>query len=270
MGDQNQAVGRRSYLAWTGAAGVAATTGLAGCLEDANGDDDEDDAGTDDDGVIVAGTNPGFEPFEMVEDGELVGFDVDLLEAVVEETDYELADEWEELEFDSLIPALENENIDVIAAAMTITEEREESIAFTEPYYSADQSVLVQTDGDVEAESIEDLEGYEVGAQSGTTGEGVVEDELEDVDYTSYDSYVLSVEELERGTLEAIVIDEPVAESFEADRDVEIAVTFETGEEYGFGVRQDDEDLQEALSEGIAAVEESSQYDEITQEWFEE
>ncbi|WP_293031588.1 transporter substrate-binding domain-containing protein [Natronococcus sp.] len=291
MRDQQRRFDRREYLTLAGGAGVATTIGLAGCLEDAegNGDDgngdDEDDGNGDgedvaDDGengtddaegeTIVPGTAPGFEPFQMNVDGELVGFDIDLLEAVVAETEYELGD-WEELEFDSLIPALENENIDVIAAAMTITEEREESIAFTEPYYSADQSVLVQSGGDVEADDLEDLEGLEVGAQSGTTGEGVVEDELgDDVDYTSYDNYVLAVEELERGTLDAIVIDEPVAESFAGDRDVEIAFTFETGEEYGFGVRQDAEELQEALSEGIAAVEESSEYDEITQEWFDE
>ncbi|AXR76654.1 ABC-type amino acid transport/signal transduction system, periplasmic component/domain [Natrarchaeobaculum sulfurireducens] len=279
--DQSRQFDRRKYLQLSGAVGLAGV-GLAGCLEDANGDDD---AGTDDDDAdddadddsqeIVAGTAPGFEPFEMVIDGELVGFDIDLLEAVVEETDYELAG-WEELEFDGLIPALENENIDVIAAAMTITDEREETISFSDSYYSADQSVLVQSGGDVQPDDLEDLEGLNVGAQSGTTGEGIVQDELIDEglidegDYDSYDNYVLAVEELERGTLDAIIIDEPVAESFAADREVEIAFTFETGEEYGFGVRQDDDDLQAALSEGIEAVEESSEYDEITQEWFDE
>jgi len=61
----------------------------------------------------------------MQEDGELVGFDIDLLEAVVDETEYELG-EWATFEFDSLIPALtQNEEIDVIAAAMTITEDRQ-------------------------------------------------------------------------------------------------------------------------------------------------
>lgn len=279
---------RRAYLKASGVVGIVAT-GLAGCLEDANGDGDDDgaddngDDGTDDadadDGdevtEIVAGTAPGFEPFEMNVDGELVGFDIDLLEAVVDETDYELAD-WTEIEFDSLIPALEDGSIDVIAAAMTITEDRQERIAFSDPYYSADQSVLVQTGGDFQPESLENLEGRDVGAQSGTTGEGIVEDELiaegllDESDYDSYDNYVLAVEELERGTLDAIVIDEPVGASFESDREVEVAFTFETGEEYGFGVRQDADDLQAALSESIEAVQESSQYEEITQEWFDE
>ncbi|WP_049928057.1 basic amino acid ABC transporter substrate-binding protein [Halopiger goleimassiliensis] len=295
MGDQRKQFDRRAYLQLAGSVGVA-TAGLAGCLEDANGngegngddgngDDgngegngDAEDEGNGDGGSdmeIVAGTAPGFEPFEMVEDGELVGFDIDLLEAVVEETEYELTG-WQEIEFDGLIPSLEDGNIDVIAAAMTITEDRQETIAFTDPYYSADQSVLVQTGGDVQPAELEDLEGLNVGAQSGTTGEGIVEEDLiaegliDESDYDSYGNYVLAVQELERGTLDAIIIDEPVAQSFAADRDVEIAFTFERDEEYGFGVRQDDDDLQQALSEGIEAVQESNQYQEITQEWFDE
>lgn len=295
MDEQNGALDRRNYLKLTGAAGATAMVGLAGCLEDEEdpesddgdggmGDDDTDgDADGDADGgdtqdvqEIVAGTASGFPPFEMVEDGELVGFDVDLLEAVVGEADgYELTD-WQDLDFESLIPALNDGSIDVIAAAMTITEDRQEQISFTDPYYSADQSVLVQEGGDFQPESIEDLEGTTVGAQTGTTGEGVVEDELiepgliDEGDYTSYDSYVLAVEDLERGLVEAVVLDQPVAQTFEADRQVEVAFTFETGEEYGFGVRQDDNDLEQALSEGVQAVQESSEYDDITEEWFAE
>ncbi|AEH35827.1 transporter substrate-binding domain-containing protein [Halopiger xanaduensis] len=298
MVDETEQFDRRTYLKLTGTAGVT-VTGLAGCLEDAgngngdesgngngdsgngsgngNGSDEEtnESDGSDggDDNQIIAGTAPGFEPFEMTRDGELVGFDIDLLEAVVDETEYELA-EWNEYEFDSLIPALENGNIDVIAAAMTITEERQQSIAFTEPYYSANQSVLVQSGGDFAPEALEDLEDREVGAQSGTTGETVVQEQLidegliSDDQYTSYDNYVYAVQELERGLLDAIVIDEPVGATFADSRDVEVAFTFETGEEYGFGVQQDASDLQTALSDGIAAVRESGQYDEITQTWF--
>lgn len=300
MNDRTDRVGRRRYLHLAGGVGAL---GLAGCLEDAGGDDgnggngaDENDTdgnesggndtgGNDTDGnesesveaggEIVAGTAPGFAPFEMVEDGELVGFDVDLLEAVVEETDYELAG-WEEFEFDALIPALDNGNVDVLAAAMTITEERQEQVTFSDAYYSADQSVLVAEGGDFQPEALEDLEDQEVGAQSGTTGEGVVEDELVGADligedqYTSFDNYVLAVEELERGTIDAVVLDQPVAETFEADREVSVAFVFETGEEYAFAVRENDDDLASALSEGITAVEDAGELEEITREWFDE
>lgn len=253
---------RRTYLKATG--GAAAGLSLAGCLGGLGGDDSE----------IVAGTAPGFPPFEMKEGGDLVGFDIDLLEAVVEETDYTLADDWEEFEFESLIPALQNDNIDVIAAAMTIEPDREETIAFSDPYYEADQSVLARDDAGVDWQSLEDLEGSTVGAQSGTTGESVVESELieagviEQADYNTYDNYVLGVEDLENGNVDAIVLDVPVAETFASERAVSVAFTYETGEEYGFGLRQGEDDLQSALNEGLAAVEESGRYDELVEEWF--
>lgn len=299
--DHSGRVKRRDYLRALGASSTLAL--VAGCLDGGNGDGsdggdpggdgNESDGGnagedgneSDGDGgdsgedggdggrEIVAGTAPGFAPFEMKEGGDLVGFDIDLLEAVVAETDYELSG-WEEFEFDSLIPALTNEQIDVVAAAMTITEERQETIAFTDPYYSADQSVLVREGGDFQPEELSDLEEGIVGAQQGTTGEMVVEEELidggdlDENDYRAFGNYVLAVQDLENGNVDAVVVDEPVANTFANERDVEIAFVHETGEEYGFGTRQDDDDLTEALNEGLAAVEESSDYEDLTSEWF--
>lgn len=254
-------VSRRTYLKLTGASTVAGLTATAGCLGGGE--------------ALTPGTAPGFPPFEMIEDGELVGYDVDLLEAVVGETDYEL-DEWEEFEFSSLIPALQNERIDIIAAAMTITEDRQESIAFSDPYYSADQSVLVREGGDFQPTSFDDFDGVTVGAQEGTTGAGVVEDELispgtisEDA-FSRYGNYVLAVQDLENENIDAIVLDQPVAETFAAQRDVEVAFVFETGEQFGFGIRQDAGDVQSALNDGLATIQDDGTYEEITSSWFAE
>lgn len=275
MCDQQRRVDRREYLTLAGGAGVATTIGLAGCLEDAeNGDGEGDNGGNGDGGqTIVPGTAPGFEPFEMNVDGELVGFDIDLLAAVVEETDYELG-EWEEFDFASLIPALQNDRIDVIAAAMTINEERQQTIAFSDPYYNADQAVLVRAGGDFQPSELGDLSGHKVGAQEGTTGADVVEDELiepgdlEESDFSTYGSYVLAVEDLENENLDAIVIDKPVADTFASSRDVEVAFVHETGERYGFGIRQDADDVQSALNSGLQTVQDDGTYEELTNEWF--
>ena len=253
---------RRDSLQYGGSVALLALT--AGYLQTDAEDAEE----------VVVGTEAGFPPFEMIEDGEIVGFDVDLTEAILEAAEgYEL-EEWRDMEFGSLIPALQDGSIDLIAAAMTITEEREEEIAFSDPYFSADQSVLVAEDADFQPESLEDFDGQAVGAQVGTTGEGVVEEELieegriGDGDYSSYDSYVLAVEDLERGIVDAIVIDEPVGETFADERAVEVAFVHETGEEFGLGVRQEDEELLEAINEGLEAIEEDSTYDELVSEWF--
>ncbi len=171
-------------------------------------------------GTIVPGTAPGFAPFEYNEGGELTGFDVELTEAIIARTDYEFGG-FETFEFDSLIPALQDGNIDMIAAAMTITEERDQQIDFSNSYYEANQAVLVSSGADVSPSSREDLEGMVVGAQSGTTGEGEVDRLIEDGiisedDKRTYDNYELAVQDLENGNIDAVIIDVPVAENFAA------------------------------------------------------
>ncbi len=255
---------RRQYLTTVG--GTAVTFSVAGCSGNGGSSEGEQTK------TITAGTAPGFPPFEMKEGGELVGFDVDLLEAVVEQTDYEF-DGWEEFEFDSLTPALVNNNIDVIAAGMTINDDRDETIDFSDPYYSSNQAIVVRSDGDFSPGSLSDLADRPVGAQKGTTGEGVVQDELvgdeiTESQYNAYDNYVLAIQDLENGNVDAVVIDVPVADTFAANRPVESAFVYETGEKFGFGVREDDDALQTALNEGLSTVREDGTYEELTQKWF--
>lgn len=248
---------RRTYLKTIGGATVV---GLAGCAASSGQ-------------TIVPGTAPGFPPFELKEGGELVGFDIDLLTAVVEETEFELG-EWQEFEFSSLIPALQNDEIDVIAAAMTVTDERDETIDFTDPYYSADQAVLVREGGSYQPSSLGDLSGNAVGAQEGTTGAGVVQSQLiepgdlSESNFTTYGSYVLAVEDLVNENLNAVVVDTPVARTFAANRPVDIAFVYETGERYGFGLRDGADDTASSLNEGLQAVRDSGDYEEIRNEWF--
>ncbi|MFC7019608.1 MULTISPECIES: basic amino acid ABC transporter substrate-binding protein [Haloarcula] len=250
---------RRKYLTTVG--GAAVTLSVAGCS-----------GGGGSSQTITAGTAPGFPPFEMKEGGDLVGFDIDLLEAVVAETDYEF-EGWEEFEFDSLIPALTNENIDVIAAGMTINDERDQTIDFSDPYYSSDQAIVVRTDGSFSPGTLGDLSDRPIGAQKGTTGEGVVQDELvgdgiTENQYNAYDNYVLAIQDLENGNVDAVVIDVPVADTFAANRPVEVAFTYETGERFGFGIRDGDTDRQTALNEGLATVREDGTYQELAGKWF--
>lgn len=265
-------VGRRSYLKAVGA--VGATGALAGCTGGDDGEDGEngDDGDDGENTVINPGTAPGFPPFEYTEDGELVGFDVDLAEAAIERAGYEVG-EWTEIEFDSLIPSLTQGNLDLIAAAMTINEEREETIAFTDPYYESDQAVLVAEDGDLSPESVDDLADQRVGAQSGTTGQdevdALVDDDTVSADDTrQYDNYTLGVQDLENGNVDALIIDIPVAESFADGRAVTVAFTIETGEVYGMGMRQDDDRLAD-INDALAELEEDGTYDELVAEWFE-
>ena len=254
---------RRTYLQTVGGTGVALT--LAGCTG-LSGDGS-------DGGTITPGTASGFRPFEYVsEGGELTGFDVDLLTEVVDRTAYELG-EWEDLEFGQLITSLDNGNIDLIAAAMTITDERDQTIDFSDPYYDANQAVVVRENSDFRPESTDDLADRPVGAQTGTTGEGQVDSLVEDGIIASgqkstYENYVLAVQDLVNGNVDAVIVDTPVAETFVANRAVVTAFTIETGEQYGFGVPEGDEALQTALNEGLAEVQDDGTFADLTEQYF--
>jgi polar amino acid transport system substrate-binding protein len=254
---------RRTFMKSVGGTGVALS--VAGCSALTGGGGGSN--------VIVPGTASGFRPFEFVnEQNELVGFDIDLLSAVVEQTDYELQ-EWKDLEFKTLITALQNDQIDTIAAGMTINDERDENIDFTDPYYDANQAVVVREGSDFRPEAPEDLADHPVGAQSGTTGEGQIDQFieqgiLESAEKSTYGDYVLAVEDLVNGNIDAVIVDTPVAQTFVEDRSVVISFTIQTGEQYGFGVRTGDTDRQEALNSGLEAVMEDGTYDDLTRKWF--
>ena len=285
--NRSSSMDRRAYIATVGS--VGASVALAGCGGDggdgadgsdgADGGDGDGSDGSDggdggDDGAtetIVPGTASGFPPFEYTQDGELVGFDVALAEEVIERAGYEVG-EWVDIEFDSLIPSLRAGDMDLVAAAMTITEDRDEAIDFTDPYWESNQAVLVQEGGDFQPESVEDLEGVRVGAQSGTTGEDEVNALLDEgivaeSDVRVYDNYTLAVQDLENGNVDAVVIDIPVARNFAASRSVAVAFEIETGEQFGLGMREDDDRIAD-INEALAAVQEDGTYDDLVNEWF--
>lgn len=272
---QYDTVDRRNYLKAIGAAG--ATTAIAGCTSggdgaDSNTSSEEDTTnGGSEAETINPGTAPGFPPFEYTEDGELVGFDIDLTEAVIERAGYQVG-EWTELEFASLIPSLTQGNIDMVAAAMTINDDRDEAIDFSEPYYEANQSVLVSGSGDFSPESLADLEGQIVGAQSGTTGEEEIDTLIEDgvvdgSDTRQYDNYTLAVEDLESGNVDALILDIPVAQNFADSRSVTVAFKIETGEQYGFGFQEGDSKITD-INTALKEIQDDGTYDDLVSEYF--
>ncbi|MFP4000412.1 MAG: basic amino acid ABC transporter substrate-binding protein [Thermoplasmata archaeon] len=238
------------------------TMAFSGCLEDEE--------------TIVIGTSADFPPFEYVDEetGDIIGFDIELIKDVLEDQGYDDV-EVEDQDFGTLIPSLESGELDIVAAALTITEERQERVDFTDPYYEADQSILVREGMEDDINAFEDLSGMEVGSQSGTTGEGVVESELvetgiiSDEDHERYDRYDRAVSDLRDERIDAVVIDSPVAESFREAQPVEVAFIHETGERYAFAVQEDEDDFREELNAGIENVQDSQTWDDLIEEYFE-
>jgi polar amino acid transport system substrate-binding protein len=219
--------------------------------------------------TYVVGTSAGFPPFEYVENGEIVGFDMDLMKAIGEEMGFDV--EFKDIAFDSLIPALKTGNLDVIAAGMTITDEREKVVDFSESYYSADQSIIVREDDDKGLTVI--FGNNDVGLQTGTTGDLWVTEKLEETGILTgnikrFDTFVLAVNDLVNKNLNAVVIDSPVAARFADLRPVKIVGIIVTGENYGLAVNDGNTELLSKLNEGLKRVKASGKMDELIDKYF--
>lgn len=219
--------------------------------------------------TYMVGTSADFPPFEYVEDGKYVGFDMDLIRAIADEMGFNVV--VVDMAFDSLIAALASGNLDIVIAGMTITEEREQVVDFSTPYWVADQSVVVKTGSDL---NITVLFGdHDIGVQTGTTADLWVEENLVNTkiltgQFKRYETFVLAMTDLVNGNVDAIVLDSPVAEMYARRRPVEIVGIIKTGEEYGIAVQEGNKELLDLINEGIKRLQESGKIEEIISKYF--
>jgi polar amino acid transport system substrate-binding protein len=223
---------------------------------------------------LVVGTSPDFPPFEYVaKNGSIVGFDIELIKLMAEKAGYKCV-EIKSMSFDSLIPALEQGQIDVIAAGMTITPERAQRVDFTNPYWEVDQAILVRADSKFKPKSVEDLSGHLVGVQTGTTAADYLKRANKEkglnIKIKEYDSYVLAVQDLINGRIDAVMVDLPVAKMFtkQYEGKLVISATVKTGEKYGFAVRKGNKDLLEKLNRALEEIKNSPTWDELVKKYF--
>ena len=219
--------------------------------------------------VVVVGTNPTFAPFEYQDDeGNMTGFDLDLMEAIGEDQGFDV--EFQSLEFDALTGALTTGQIDAVAAGMSITPERLESVAFSDPYIDASLSIMVAADSDIAGP--DDLEGKVVGAQIGTTGADEVtalQDEGTIAEGKILDNYNTCLQELISGGCDAVIIDLPVGEEYVDQRPDDVKLVGEPYEAvfYGIAVDPENTELLDKINAGLANVIEDGTYDELCEKY---
>jgi ABC-type amino acid transport substrate-binding protein len=241
-----------------------ASLAVAGC---GSSDDDTTGGGGGEAGgeSLTVGSDIPYPPFEQGKPGNYTGFDVELLEAVGKSIGREV--EFEDTSFDTIFLDLARGNFDVAASAATITDEREKTVDFTNPYYISEQAILVEEGGEID--SVEKLAGTTIGVQQGTTGQEFVEEEGDAGELRKYPQGPDAVSALENGTVEAVVIDIPVAENaVNAGQGLEISTAIPTEEEYGFAVAQGDTELLEELNEGLKEVIDDGTYAQLYEKWF--
>jgi len=233
------------------------------------GDDDGGELSLVADGKLTVCSEIPYEPFEYEVDGEYTGFDVEVMEALAAELDLEL--EFISTGFTAITSgsAMAANQCDIAASAITITEEREEAIDFADPYFDADQSLLVKKDSGYAA--LGDLAGKNLGVQSGTTGEAYAQDNAPDgVEIVSFENGGELFIALEAGSIDGILQDLPV-NGYRTTQDdtVSVVETYTTGEQYGFAVQEEGKEaLLEAVNDALSAIRDNGTYDTIFARWF--
>ena len=216
-------------------------------------------------GVLQVGSCLDYAPFESVEGGDEVGFDVDLTEEIAGRLGLEV--EWVRAEFDTIFTAVAAQQFDMVAAASTITEERLGVVDFSDPYYNSRQALVAPTDSGIT--STDDIvEGDRVGVQRGTTGKSWAEENLPG-EIVSYPGGPDALRDLEAGNLVAVVIDEPAgAEIIKDLPSLGIVQPIDTDERYGFAFSKDNPELTEAVNGALAEIIADGTYVTIFETYF--
>ena len=210
-----------------------------------------------------------YPPFEYEKNGEPVGFDIDLMNEIAKRANLNV--EYQNVTFDGIIGGLSSNLYDASISAMTITKEREKRIDFSDPYFNADQSLLVPSDSGVG--SVDDLGDATVGVQIGTTGEIKAKDFKEQGkiqgDIRTFDTIEDAFAALNNGQIDAIINDLPVSqdEADSSDGALEIVQVIPTGEQYGIAFPKNS-DLIEPVNKALAEIKEDGTYEKIYKKWI--
>lgn len=215
-------------------------------------------------GVLVMGTNAEFPPYEFYEDNDIVGIDVEIAKAIAEKMGMEL--QIEDMAFDAIIPAVTSGKADFGAAGMTVTEERQRSVEFTDTYANSNQVAIVKEDSDIAGSA--DLEGKTIGVQLGTTGDALAT-ELKDATVERYNKGLEAVQSLTQGKIDAVVIDQATAQAFvKKTEGIKILEEKMSEEEYAIAIKKGNTDLVEKMNAAIAELKSEGKIDEIVAKYM--
>jgi len=222
-------------------------------------------------GKMVVGLDDSFPPMGFRdENGEIVGFDIDLAKEAAKRMGVEV--EFKAVDWDGVILSLKNGMIDAIWNGLTITPEREESIDFSQPYLENSQSIVVQADSDIETKA--DLAGKVVGIQLGSSAVSAVESEPKVLDtfkeLRKFSNNTEALMDLQTGRVQAVVLDVIVGRYYISQRPGQFKVLEEDfgGEKYGVGIRDGADSFRKALNAALDEMIADGTAAEISEKWF--
>ena len=203
--------------------------------------------------LLIVGTDPGFKPFEYKEGQQIVGFDIDLSRQIAKDLGKRI--KVEEMAFDGLLPALQAGRIDMIIAGMTVTPDRAKNAAFSDPYYSATQRVMVRRDHQ-RIKTVADLAGARIGVQLGTTGDNLAHG-IQGAQVVQLPSTASVAQEISAGKIDAGILDDDPATQYLA-----------TSEDYAIALRKSDTTLRQQINKSIATMKQDGRYQQLMKKYF--
>ena len=221
--------------------------------------------------VYTVGTDAAYAPFESQnEKGEIVGFDIEVVQAIAAKGGFEV--KFANTPWEGIFNALAQGDRDLLVSAITITDERRQTMDFTDPYFDAAQLIAVKENSKVA--KFADLKKLKVGVQTGTTGDEAVTKLLgkTNTNIKRFESTPLALKELEAGGVDAVVADNGVVIHYVANNP---GGKFKTvsdkefvPEQYGIAVKKGNAELLGKLNEGLKGIKADGTYDKIYAKYF--
>lgn len=200
-------------------------------------------------GKLIMSTNAAFPPYEMTTDsGEFEGIDIETAQAIADKLGLEL--QIDDMDFDAALLAVQQGKSDMVMAGVTVTDERQNVMDFTDSYATGIQSIIVKEDSDIA--SVDDLAGKKIGTQRGTTGYLYCSDDFGDENVVAYDDGLTAVQMLNNGQVDCVVIDNaPAKEFIAANPGLKLLDTAYVEENYAIGVGKGNTELKDAINTAL-------------------
>ncbi len=200
-------------------------------------------------GKLIMSTNAAFPPYEMTTDaGEFEGIDIETAQAIADKLGLEL--QIDDMDFDAALLSVQQGKADIVMAGVTVTDERQNVMDFTDSYATGIQSIIVKEDSDIA--SVDDLAGKKIGTQRGTTGYLYCSDDFGDENVVAYDDGLTAVQMLNNGQVDCVVIDNaPAKEFIAANPGLKLLDTAYVEESYAIGIGKGNTELKDAINTAL-------------------
>ena len=217
--------------------------------------------------TIVVAFNPEYPPFEYVENGEYMGYDVDLIKAIAEKAGFDV--EFEAMAFDAVISEVMTKKDTIGVSGISITEERKLNVDFSEGYINAGLIVVIK-DGSGLA-TADDLKGKKIGAQLGTTSDFAAEEITGRENTETYKTFLDAIKDLQGNKLDAVIVDKPVGMALLAGLADDSLLIVDMGLQadwYGIEVNKENPELLEKINNALKELEAEGFFEELAVKYF--